>query len=294
MIGQRTAVQDRLIDSTALRAVMRGLFRVRGLRAIAHAVRAQLLRDRCIVIEDFDNDLRFACNLNEHMGSQIYWRGCYSWGQLRVLDRILEDRMVFVDAGANQGEFSVFAAKRLPNGRVIAFEPVAELRSRLTSNLELNSFDNVDVVDKALWWTNELLELHRHNGTYDDGSINEGLGSLFGSDGLAGDTETVECIPLDEALEALAIDRVDVIKIDVEGAEPALLRGAAGVIERDRPILFVEADQRQASAAGTNLDSLLDDLELRYFVEVIDRDGSTSPLQRSTMRTHEDLLCLPR
>ncbi len=291
--GRRARVKDSLIDSEGFRTSMRALFAVRGLRAVAHLLRSKLLRDRSIIIDDFDDDLRFSCNLSEHMGSQIYWRGCYSWAQLRALDRVLQDGMVFVDAGANQGEFSIFAAKRLPNGRVIAFEPVSELRERLSANIDLNSFDNIDVIGKALWSSPDTLELHRHTSTYRDGSVNEGLGSLFGPASSTSATEVVECVSLDTALEVLGIDRVDVIKIDVEGAESAVLRGAAATIETDRPILMVEADRDQAAAAGVDLDSLVDGLESRYSVEVIERDGSTSPLRRSRMRAHEDLLCLP-
>jgi hypothetical protein len=95
-----------LTSSSKPRALMRFLFRWRGLRVIAHILRRRLLRDEWIWIDDFDGDMKFYCHLKSHIGSFIYWRGYYSAHQLKVLDRILREDMIFVDIGANQGEFT--------------------------------------------------------------------------------------------------------------------------------------------------------------------------------------------
>jgi hypothetical protein len=56
-------------------------------------------------IDDFRGNTKFNCYLREHMGGQIFFRGSYSGDQLTLLERLLKADSVFVDAGANQGEF---------------------------------------------------------------------------------------------------------------------------------------------------------------------------------------------
>jgi hypothetical protein len=60
---------------------MRLLFRWKGIRALAHLVRRHLYWAASVEIDDFDEDLRFYCHLNEHIGSFMYWRGSYSLDQ---------------------------------------------------------------------------------------------------------------------------------------------------------------------------------------------------------------------
>ena len=99
-----------------------------------------------------------------------------------VLDRLLEPTMVFADVGANQGEFTLFAAKRLTRGRVIAFEPMTEMRERLVQNIEANAFENVLVSGLGLWSAPGRRRLFRRKERFEDGSFHEGLGTLFPSE----------------------------------------------------------------------------------------------------------------
>src|SRR5580692_363509 len=108
-----------------LRKITQRLYPYRGWSRIADLVRkAYMHSSRRYLIRDFDGDLSFSCDLDEHISSQIFWRGSYSTDQLSVLRRLLKPGMVFVDAGANKGEFTVLAAKYTPGGKVLAFEPV--------------------------------------------------------------------------------------------------------------------------------------------------------------------------
>ncbi len=291
-IGHR--IGDGLITSSRFRAVMMRLFSIRGGRAIAHVVRSRLYRPRTVVIDDFDGDLEFECHLDEHMGSQIFWRGSYSASQLTVLDQLLHrDDLTFVDIGANQGEFSLFAAKRLRHGQVVAFEPDPELSERLRRNLGRNGFDSVTVRQHALWHEDATLELHRPAGQWDDGSTNEGLGSLYASPGTTV-VDVVDCRRLDDVVEELDLARVDVIKIDVEGAEVNVLRGAQRTLSTHSPILLVEADRVRSDATEHDVESLLDILAQSYDMEIIDSSGQTRPLDVTQMSAHENVVCIPR
>ncbi len=287
-------IREHLADSRAFRSMMHVLFRRRGSRAVAHFLRGHLVQDRTILIDDFDGDIRIFCHLNEHMGSQLFWHGSYSSGQLSVLDGILRDGMTFVDVGANQGEFSLFAAKRLPHGRVIAFEPMTEMFERLNRNVEVNGFQTVQTVKQGLWSEPSRHELYWSDERFSDGSFHEGLGTVFPSAARSTPVEEIECTSLDEFVEANQIRAIDVVKIDVEGSELHVLSGASEALARFRPVLIMEADRTAAADAGIGLDPLLDFVESRYSVEVISRNGGTQPMARTELGSHQNLLCRPK
>lgn len=284
-----------LARSRAFRSLMKFLFRWKGPRAVAHAMRRRLVLERVVEIADFDGDLKFTCHLDEHIGSFMYWRGAFSTDQLQVLKRILLDGMTFIDVGANQGEFSLFAAKRLPAGRVIAFEPDPEMFRRLQGNIAANGFENVTAAEMGLWCDEAVLPLHKPTDMYVDGTCNAGLGSLFGSE-AEGRSEAcaVSLTTLDAFVARSGLTRVDVIKLDVEGAELPALRGGRSSLERHRPWLIVEVDLGCMEAAGTDHDDLFDFLAPWYRFETIMRGGRTVPLDRGRIQRHQDVLCVPR
>ena len=261
---------------------------------MAHAVRRRLPSDEAVWIEDFDDDLRFHCHLNEHMGNQLYWRGSFSWAQLRVLDRHLTADMTFVDVGANQGEFTLFAAKRLPHGQVFSFEPMTEMFDRLVRNVEANGFHNVTAVRQGLWDRATEEMIYASDVAFDDGTRNEGLGTLFPHATRTVPVETVHTTTLDDFVETQGIAGVDVVKIDIEGAELRAIRGAADTIARFGPTLIVEADHGQAEAAGVGLGELYDELAASHDIAVITRSGRLQPIDRAHLGPHQNLLCTPR
>ena len=97
-----------------LRALTTRLRNIPGAVMAMEPLRKRLVRlNRRIVVNDFDGDLKFEADLGGHMGSQIFWYGSYSRHVLRILDLILQPGMTVLDVGANAGEISVFAAKRV-------------------------------------------------------------------------------------------------------------------------------------------------------------------------------------
>jgi FkbM family methyltransferase len=141
----------------------------------------------------------------------------------------------FVDVGANLGWFSLLGASLVgPSGRVIAIEPnplnVALLRDSATDN----GFDNIDALVLALAAQPGAiaLETDGSNGriTPIDGPPAEPIEASY----------VVAARPLDDVLSEAGVTRVDAIKIDVEGAEPLVLKGAGDTITRYRPVLISE------------------------------------------------------
>ncbi len=147
---------------------------------------------------------------------------------------VLQSAGLIVDVGANTGLYSLIAGRC---GRaVMAFEPVPAIREILQRNVDANRLERaITVMSAAL-------------------SDRDGCGTLFLPDPSHGLIETSASLDAEFQAHAYTIavmttslDRLvdaatkaGVIKIDAEGHEAAVLRGAAGVIERDRPVLFVE------------------------------------------------------
>ena len=185
-----------------------------------------------------------------------------------VLERELVPEAVFVDIGANIGWFTLLAAGRAR--RVVAIEPNPGNVQLLYRSLLENGFDNVTVLEYAVSGQQNLLRLNflRSNGY---------VSNITGT----GDTMT---IVQGQTLDALVhdLERIDVIKMDIEGHEPVALQGMKVTLARFRPTLVLEFHpQAIETSSGTEPAALLDDLsELGYRMSVIHLDGRvTSPME---------------
>jgi FkbM family methyltransferase len=256
-----------------------------GLPRVSEAIRRRVARmaamqqeNAGVWIDDFCGDLRFCCDLSEHMGSQIFFRGSYSGGQLVVLRRLLSPDGVFIDAGANQGEFTVCAAGRLPDGHVFAFEPVPAIRARLEQNVAGNGFGNVTIHPVGLSDENQDdVPIYGADSAFSDGTQNIGLPTLFDVSGRSRPLARITLRRLDEVLPEN--QRVDVMKVDVEGAELAVLNGAEKTIQREKPSIIFEANAETCEAAGYSVETLFEWLGHHgYDLKVIGPAGELTPL----------------
>lgn len=243
-------------------------------------------------IDDFCGDQRFCCDLSEHMGSQIFFKGSYSGGQLVVLRRLLGPDAVFVDAGANQGEFTVCAGGALSIGHVFAFEPVPAVRELLERNVTGNRLNNVTVHPMGLSdVSRDNVPIFGANSEFTDGTQHIGLPTLFEVSGRSHLLAHIHLRRLDDVLQRN--QRVDVIKVDVEGAELAVLQGAEVTILREKPAIIFEANEETCKAAGYHLGEIFDWLRERgYELADIDQEGRLTPLVaekafENVLATHE-------
>lgn len=179
---------------------------------------------------------------DNHVGKSVEVYGEWSHGEVAALGLLLQPQATVVEAGSNIGAHTVFIARDLcPRGRVFAFEPRRLLFQMLCANLALNGIDNVEAFQLGLGSAEATLMEGRFP---TDQDVNAGAYPLGA---IAGDEEVIELRPLDAF--AGRLPRVDLIKADVEGNELDLLRGAARVIVRDRPLLYLENDRVDRSAA---------------------------------------------
>jgi FkbM family methyltransferase len=155
--------------------------------------------------------------------------------------------MTVMDVGANWGLYSLLISRAVgPSGKVYAFEPVPEIFARLKERIALNNATNVIPVPIALSDEKGVAKM----------SIKGMSSSLFRR--VSDEFVEVQVERLDDFVEREKIERVDAIKIDVEGAELKVIRGADKTIRRDKPILMVEIQAATLQAAGTTPEELFE------------------------------------
>lgn len=249
-----------------------------------------------ILVHDFDGDLKIDLCLSNHMQRRIFWAGYYNHRMVVLFDRLLKPGMTVIDIGANIGEISLTVAKRVGHtGRVISFEPVDAIADQLQANAAGNHLDQIAVVRTGLSDAPaDSVPVYASCGQDDSGDENDGLGSLFGGKVGAPELQRIPITTLDLWLAAHPVDRIDLIKIDIEGAELPCLRGAEGALRRFRPILIVEIQDTTATTAGYQPSDILTFLsKLDYTFQFIRRGGQLTTLTRNNMETFQNVLCTP-
>jgi FkbM family methyltransferase len=178
-----------------------------------------------------------------------YWANRYDLNDdVQVFASLLKPGMVVVDVGANIGMYTLFAARAVgPSGRVLAFEPVPALYDRLAGNVAATGVDSVSTYQVA-------ISDRRGNAPFHLGR-SDSMGSLVRAQTSA--TIAVPTESLDDFLERQSITRVDMVKIDAEGAEMQIVGGMRRLLARtDRPVLFIEHNDLALRAAGSSAEEL--------------------------------------
>ncbi|ADV63867.1 methyltransferase FkbM family [Isosphaera pallida ATCC 43644] len=163
---------------------------------------------------------------NDLIGRTIYFRGAWEAPVARRFLSMIRPGDHVLDIGANIGQYTLLASSAVgPEGRVYAVEASPQMAQRLKVNIEVNLFSNISVIEAAAWDRDEPLILRP--GDFDNAGTASVAAPSSQSDGSSEGNAAVT-IPgrrLDALLEALGCERIDLIKIDVEGAESRALAG---------------------------------------------------------------------
>lgn len=249
-----------------------------------------------IRIPDFDNDLKVDLSLSEHMQRRIFWAGYYNHRMIVLFDRVLKLGMTVIDLGANIGEISLAAAKRVGReGRVVSFEPVDAIADELQANAARNHLGQISVIRVGLSDVPaDDVPVYASCGQGLPDDEHHGLGSLFGGKVGAPELQRIPITTLDIWLSTHPVDRIDLIKIDIEGAELPCLRGGEEALRRFRPILIVEIQDTTATTAGYQARDILTFLSrLGYTFQSIRHGGRLTTLTTDNMEAFQNVLCMP-
>jgi FkbM family methyltransferase len=206
------------------------------------------------------NGMRIEVDPRDYIGHKIITNGCFEPETFEFIQRFLQPGMIFLDIGANVGQYTLLGSQRVgPGGKVHAFEPHPILWSVLSRNIGLNRCANVVCDSLAV-------------------AEREGVQPLFhGPPDRAGETALVPCegqteftqvrtVTVDSYLRSHMIAQVDLIKIDVEGAELRVLEGATNLLTRGAGLtLILEFNDGAAHRFGHSVGDVASFLRARGF-----------------------------
>jgi FkbM family methyltransferase len=206
-----------------------------------------------------------------HLSRSVVRKGHWESYVTDLFRSYLRPGMTVIDAGANYGHYALTAANQVgPEGLVLAFEPMPSVYDDLKRNAALIPHKNIQTFDVALGDTNGVAVLAVDAST-------SGWSSLV--EGLVADPRESITVPVrrlaDVLEEAAPSCTLGLIKIDTEGYEAQVLRGAWGVLERDLPVVFMEFSEDRIRRAGEDAENLLERLfALGYQAKIIDEHHS--------------------
>jgi len=176
-------------------------------------------------------------NVNDdYIGRALDLYGEFSENELEAFSQLVHPGDVVLDVGANIGTHAVWFAQAVgPEGAVMAFEPQRIFFQTLCANVALNSLKNVVCHQFAIGAEPGEAAVPVANP-----SARQNFGATSIKPGQPG--EPVSLVTLDE----LSITRCNLIKIDVEGMELDVLKGAANLIRATQPVLYVENDRKDS------------------------------------------------
>jgi FkbM family methyltransferase len=221
----------------------------------------------------------------------LFQTGTYEKGTLYFITSCLNRGDCFIDIGANIGLMSIFASQCVGNsGKILAFEAHPETHELLQENIALNHIENIDTFNFALG--NETGKAT----IYDNWNVNRGGASLVihaeNSTGFEVDVKT-----LDEVIQNDFQPKM--IKIDVEGFEFQVLKGATNTIKNCKPILIIEFSVSRENQYDPF--EMIDFIESFGFYEIFKLSGTKERKSkliqinsREEFPNHDNIFCIPK
>lgn len=208
--------------------------------------------------------------------------GFYEVIELDLFERLAASSRTIVDVGGNIGLYACLASRTAPDGaRVVSFEPIPENLEYLRRNLAQNGADGVTLEECAVGEREGSITIY---------TSRQSIGTHSASAQNAGNAEgrEVPMTSVDAYTAANGVGPVDLLKVDVEGYDGFVLRGAERVLSEDGPALFVELVPSHLKNCG---------FEPRDFVELLfghydDVWMVNEPRHTITPCTRQDLLAL--
>lgn len=191
--------------------------------------------------------LKFHLHFPEDKGWEcIYFYRNYETSTTNLLKNILKHDDIVFDVGANIGWYTVLSAKILTDGQCHAFEPVSWVYNKLYENCSLNNVgSNVFLNQMAVGNANKKVQLHTFSG------LPHGHSSISSLSRDDFNINEAQMITLNEYIDIKGIDKIDLIKCDVEGAELEVLEGSTNLFSFQVPPMWLfEMNEETSKAFG--------------------------------------------
>jgi FkbM family methyltransferase len=216
-----------------------GLGRIPGARRLYDLLYNRFIRPKGIFLLNIQGNKIYVDGTDATEGFGFLVSGVYEKYETELFKKMVEDGMVVVDIGANIGYYTLIAAKLVGNkGIVYAFEPEPSNYKRLCENIAINGYTNIVPVEKAVSKANGKTKLY----------VNAAMThvSSFAKDNVLIHRKDFDCLEvetttLDDFFErTVGNDRIDFMKIDVEGAEGLVVDGAERVLRNNSLKILME------------------------------------------------------
>ncbi len=282
----------------AAQGITRGLSQTSWGLPFAHAIRRVLKRfsrDGLTLQTRYQDQMTIWVDVKDYVGSTLYFLDLFpgDYGLIPFLQKNITAHDVFFDVGAYIGITSILAAQRATQGFIHSFEASQSNYDLAQRNIQANNLQNVRLNRNAIWHSNTTLDLFSRSGGH------RGTFSVFKEEDWLPESTQVEAITIDHYVfeEAADIQKIDWLKIDIEGAELEALAGAQRTLETYRPKVIIEVAAAHLERAGHTPQSIFDFWErMGYHIFEITEDGAAIRLH-NPQRIHEvdglNLLCTP-
>ena len=225
--------------------------------------------------------VQFEVQMNDLMSQPIYF-GLHL-DEIFCLQNVIHKNDVVIDVGANIGRWSLFVAHLYKTQMIYAFEPFQETFMKLQKNISLNQQFKIQTVNQAVSDSEGKIAMSVRD------CFNTGMNQI----NLASPDKNLSAVRLDFFCEINNIQKIDVIKIDVEGFEMNVLKGSENLIKQWHPKIICEIDDfllSQNKTTPTNIFNFLQGLNYQiYQLPEMSPVTANTPIQD----IHFDIVALP-
>lgn len=224
---------------------------------------------------EMTHNAKLICYPNNSYGSYVVYANFPEYEELNFLHQVISDGDVVIDIGANIGSESVLAASKGKNVRVFAFEPTDSLIPLLKENRAINGFfDRIEIIKKAVSNKNGIIQFVLET----ESEINHISTSNFNNKKI----KNVESITLDTFIKNTSIKKINFLKIDVEGAELLVLKGAKNLLsEKKIDIILFELNKNLSNFNSTPEDIFKILKSNQYFILQFNNSGMLELLSKN-------------
>lgn len=211
--------------------------------------------------------IKLKTNQTDFVAFWVYWKGLYTYEYTSIFEKMAKNIKGLVDIGSNGGLYSLIAAKKSENIKILAFDPSNAANYFVNENIRLNGFsDKITFFKYAMSDKTETLDFFEvKNRKYPYLKYNLGGSSSLINHPKLFNRISVQAFSFDNFLAKNPKHNfeIDFIKIDAEGAEPNIIRGMTATIEKYKPIIVCEI---LLDNVGGEIEKLFFELGYRFFL----------------------------